>query len=106
MDGQTFDDYWRGYLIGHARLPTRLVHYFGLIFGPLAGIVASFTVVWWAFFVVYPACYLIALVTHPLLEHNTNEPFARRPWWSVLALFRMLWLDLTFQVPRRLAQMR
>jgi hypothetical protein len=103
---QTFEEYWRNYLFGHARLSTRLVHYFGLIFGPLFGILLSFSVVWWAFFVVYPVCYAIALVTHPLFENNSNKEFAGRPWWSVVALFKMLWLDVTGRVAMHLAQLK
>jgi hypothetical protein len=106
VTNQTFDDYWRNYLTGHARPATRVIHYFGLIFGPLIGILMSFTIVWWAFLVVYPACYLLALITHPLLERNTNKEFAGRPWWSVLALFRMLWLDVTGQIAKRLSESR
>jgi hypothetical protein len=29
----TFDDYWLGYLAGHAHPLTRGLHYFGLFFG-------------------------------------------------------------------------
>ena len=43
--------------------------------------------------------------THPLLESNSNEPFASRAWWSVISLFRMLWLDLTGQISRHLARL-
>jgi hypothetical protein len=98
---RTFDEYWRNYLAGHARLSTRLVHYFGLIFGPLIGIALSLTVVWWAFFAVYPVCYGAAFLTHPFLEDNTNRGFAARPLWSVFALFRMLWLDATGQLSKQ-----
>jgi hypothetical protein len=49
MQAKTFDQYWLAYLAGHSKLATRLLHYFGLFFGPLIGIVCSFLVVWWAF---------------------------------------------------------
>jgi len=106
MDTQTFDEYWLGYLAGHSRIPTRIVHYIGLIFGPLAVLYLSFTWHWWAFFVGYPLFYLLALVTHPLFESNSNEPFARRAGWSVIALLRMLALDLTFQTGKQLERIR
>ena len=64
MTNQTFDDYWRNYLTGHARPATRVIHYFGLIFGPLIGILMSFS------------------------------------------LFRMLWLDVTGQIAKRLSESR
>lgn len=105
MTTQTFEQYWRSYLAGHNHLPTRLLHYLGLIFGPLAGIACSILYAWWAFFVVYPMFYTIALVTHPLFEHNTNEPFAKRPWWSVVSLFKMFWLDLTGQFSKQIAKL-
>ena len=102
MSTQSFDEYWRSYAMGHSKLSTRLVHYFGLIFGPLIGIFCSFFFVWWAFFVVYPICYITALITHPLFESNTNKEFANRPLWSVIALFRMLWLDITGRFSKHL----
>jgi hypothetical protein len=101
---QTFDEYWLAYLAGHARRSTRLLHYLGLFFAPLAGLAASIFVVWWAFFVVAPIFYVIAYFTHPLLEHNSNKPFADRPLWSAIALLRMLALDLTGQLGRQIAR--
>jgi hypothetical protein len=95
MRSQTFDEYWLAYLSGHSRLSTRLVHYVGLFFAPLAGILASVVYAWWAFFVVAPVFYIAAFLTHPLIEHNTNKPFAERPVWSAIAFLRMLMLDLT-----------
>ena len=95
IDTRTFDDYWIGYLAGHSKPLTRYLHYLGLFFAPLAGIAASLLYAWWAFLVIIPLCYLIALFTHPLLEHNRNKPFAERPLWSAIALLRMLALDLT-----------
>jgi len=41
MNKVTFDDYWLGYLAGHARPLTRVLHYFGLFFGQLLGLFAS-----------------------------------------------------------------
>ncbi|WP_322414248.1 Mpo1-like protein [Mesorhizobium huakuii] len=46
MNPQTFDEYWLGYLAGHSKPSTRFIHYIGLFFAPLAGIAASFLVVW------------------------------------------------------------
>ena len=66
-------------LTGHSKPATRFVHYIGLFFAPLAGIAASFLVAWWAFLIIIPVCYVAALLTHPLLEHNSNKPFADRP---------------------------
>jgi hypothetical protein len=95
MRSRTFDEYWLAYLSGHSRLSTRLVHYVGLFFAPLAGILASVVFAWWAFFIVAPVFYIAAYLTHPLIEHNTNKPFAERPVWSAIAFLRMLMLDLT-----------
>jgi hypothetical protein len=95
MGSQTFDEYWLGYLSGHSRLSTRLVHYAGLFFAPVAGIVASVVFAWWAFFIVAPVFYVAAFLTHPLIEHNTNRPFAERPLWSAIAFLRMLMLEVT-----------
>ena len=106
MDDPSFDAYWRNYLAGHSRLPTRLVHYLGLVVAPLIGVGLSFTFAWWAFFVVYPIGYFAALFTHPMFESNTNKEFASHAWWSVLALFRMLWLDLTGETSTELARLR
>lgn len=92
---KTFDEYWLGYLAGHAHLSTRAMHYLGLFVAPLAGLALSILYAWWAFLVVAPLFYVAALLTHPLVEHNSNKPFAERPVWSALALLRMLALDLT-----------
>ena len=105
MDPKTFDEYWLCYLAGHSRPSTRLVHYLGLFFAPIAGIAASFLVVWWAFLIIIPVFYLAALLTHPFLEHNSNKPFADRPLWSAIALLRMLALDLTGGLGRQLQRL-
>jgi hypothetical protein len=103
---QTFDQYWLAYLAGHSKVATRLLHYVGLFFGPLIGVGLSFLVVWWAFFVIAPLSYVIALITHPLLEANSNKDFAGHPWWSVVSFFRMLWLELTGQLSGRLQRLQ
>jgi hypothetical protein len=105
MHPQTFDEYWLGYLEGHSKPATRFVHYIGLFFAPLAGIAASFLLVWWAFLIIIPVCYVAALLTHPLLEHNSNKPFADRPLWSAIALLRMLALDLTGGLHRQIRRL-
>jgi len=105
MNPRTFDEYWLGYLAGHSKSSTRFVHYLGLFFAPIAGVAASFFVVWWAFLVIIPFFYLAALFTHPLLEHNSNKPFAERPLWSAIALLRMLALDLTGGLGRQLRRL-
>ena len=104
MNPRTFDEYWLGYLAGHSKSSTRFFHYLGL-FAPIAGVAASFLVVWWAFLVIIPFFYLAALFTHPLLEHNSNKPFAERPLWSAIALLRMLALDLTGGLGRQLRRL-
>ena len=105
MHPQTFDEYWLGCLEGHSKPATRFVHYIGLFFAPLAGIAASFLLAWWAFLIVIPVCYIAALLTHPLLEHNSNKPFADRPLWSAIALLRMLALDLTGGLHRQISRL-
>lgn len=106
MKIETFDEYWLAYLAGHAKPMTRFVHYIGLFFAPLAGLAASLFWVWWAFFVIAPILYIAARVTHPLLEHNSNEPFAERPVWSAMAFLRMLALDATGQLGAQLKRTR
>ena len=95
MKAMSFDEYWLAYLAGHSKPMTRALHYIGLFFAPIIGLVGSIFFVWWAFFVVAPAFYAIAFFTHPLMEHNSNKPFADRPLWSAIALLRMLALDIT-----------
>lgn len=94
----TFDEYWQAYLAGHAKLLTRLLHYFGLFFGQLIGIGLSFFYVWWAALIICPLSYYIALISHEHVEGNSNEPYAAKPLWSVLSFFRMLCLDMTGQL--------
>ena len=106
MNPQTFDEYWLGYLAGHSKPSTRFIHYLGLFFAPIAGVAASFLVTWWAFLVIIPVFYLAALFTHPLLEHNSNKPFAERPLWSAIALLRMLALDMTGGLGRQLNRLK
>jgi hypothetical protein len=105
LNPQTFDEYWLGYLAGHAKPATRFVHYLGLFFAPLAGIAASLLFAWWAFLVIIPVFYVAAFLTHPLLEHNSNKPFADRPLWSAIALLRMLALDLTGGLDRHIRRL-
>ena len=106
MKIQTFDEYRLAYLAGHAKPLTRFVHYIGLFFAPLAGVAASILIAWWAFFVIAPVLYIAARFTHPLLEHNSNEPFAERPVWSAIAFLRMLALDLTGRLDTQLRRLK
>lgn len=98
----TWPSYWARYLRGHARLATRLTHYAGLFLVPLA----AFVLAWWwrepLILLAIPVFYLAARATHPLFEHNSNQEFATRPWWSILAFAKMMLLDLTGQLPREL----
>jgi len=64
MEPQTFDEYWLAYLTGHSKPLTRILHYLGLFFAPLIGLAGSIFLVWWAFFAIAPACYLVAFLTH------------------------------------------
>ena len=102
MKTMTFDEYGLAYLAGHEKPMTRFIHYLGLFVAPLAGIAASVFWARWAFFVIVPVLYIAARVTHPLLEHNSNEPFAERPLWSAIAFLRMLALDATGQLGTQL----
>ena len=102
---QTFDEYWLGYLAGHSKLKTRVFHYFGLFFGQLIGLTASFFVAWWAFFIIGPISYYIALISHEHVEGNSNKPFALRPLWSVISFFRMLLLDITGNLHKQIRRL-
>lgn len=64
MNKLTYDDYWLGYLAGHARPLTRLLHYFGLFFGQLLGLVLSFSYAWWVALIVCPLSYMLAYFSH------------------------------------------
>jgi hypothetical protein len=97
MSKVNFDDYWLGYLAGHANPLTRVLHYFGLFFGQLLGLYLSFAFVWWAALLVCPLSYYVAYLSHERVEGNSNKPYATRPLWSVVSFFRMLILDLTGQ---------
>jgi hypothetical protein len=105
MNKVIFDDYWLGYLAGHARPLTRVLHYFGLFFGQLLGLYLSFTFAWWAALIVCPLSYSVAYLSHEMVEGNSNKPYATRPLWSVVSFFRMLALDLTGQLRRQTARL-
>ena len=79
------------------------MHYIGLFFAPLAGIagVVAACLVGVPDHII-PVFYVAALLTHPLLEHNSNKPFADRPLWSAMALLRTLALDLTGGLHRQI----
>jgi hypothetical protein len=95
---KTYDDYWLGYLAGHARGVTRALHYFGLFFGQLIGLYASVAFAWWAALIICPASYYIAYLSHAHVEGNSNKPYATQALWSVVSFFRMMFLDLTLQL--------
>jgi hypothetical protein len=101
----TFDDYWLGYLAGHARPLTRVLHYFGLFFGQLLGLYLSFAFAWWAALIVCPLSYHVAYLSHEMVEGNSNKPYATRPLRSVVSFFRMLSLDLTGQLGSQTARL-
>ena len=90
-----FDEYWLAYLAGHSKPATRALHYVGLFFAPIIGLAGSVFYAWWALFIIAPFFYAVAFLTHPLMEHNSNKPFAERPLWSAIALLRMLAIDMT-----------
>jgi len=105
MNKLAFDDYWLGYLAGHARPLTRILHYVGLFFGQLLGVFLSLSFAWWAALIICPLSYALAYFSHELVEGNSNQPYATRPLWSVVSLFRMLSLDLTGRLNIQLARL-
>lgn len=105
MEKTSFDDYWLGYLAGHARPVTRRVHYFGLFFGQLIGLYAMYAWAWWAALVICPLSYFIAYLSHEHVEGNSNKPYATRPLWSVMSFFRMMALDLVGQLGRQISRL-
>jgi hypothetical protein len=105
MNQLTYDDYWLSYLAGHARPLTRLLHYFGLFFGQLLGLLLSFYFAWWIALIICPLSYMIAYLSHELVEGNSNQPYATRPFWSVVGFFRMLVLDLTGRLSIQIARL-
>jgi hypothetical protein len=102
----SWQDYWRAYLLGHQHLSTRLVHYAGLFVVPVAAIAAA----WWLrqplALLAVPIVYLAAKYTHPLIEGNSNEPFAARPYWSAVAFGKMLLLELSGRIGGELRRAR
>lgn len=93
MPYQTFDQYWLAYLAAHSKSGTRALHYVGTLLGLFVGLAASVVVVWWAFLVIGPIGYAIALASHPFVQGN--RPFATRPLWGFVSDLRMLWLAAT-----------
>jgi hypothetical protein len=105
MNKLTYDDYWLGYLAGHARPLTRLLHYFGLFFGQLLGLFLSFSYAWWVALIICPLSYMAAYFSHELVEGNSNQPYATKPIWSVVSFFRMLALELTGRLNIQIARL-
>lgn len=93
MAYQSFDAYWLAYLGAHSNPVTRACHYIGTVLGLFVGLAASLLVVWWAFLLLGPIGYGIALASHPLAQGN--RPFARQPLSGLACDLRMLWLALT-----------
>jgi hypothetical protein len=92
--GQTWEEYWDAYVLGHRRLATRLIHYAGLFVVPILAIGLAIGYQTLIPLLAIPVVYLAARETHPLLESNSNKPFAGRPLWSAIAFGKMLLLDL------------
>lgn len=90
MSYQSFDEYWLAYLGAHSKPLTRACHYIGTVLGLFIGLLVSLLFVWWAFLVIGPVGYGIALASHPLAQGN--RPFAQRPLWGFACDLRMLWL--------------
>ncbi len=105
MNSSSFDEYWLAYLAGHSKPTTRVLHYIGLFFALIIGLAGSVFFAWWAFFIIAPFFYIVAFLTHPLMEHNSNKPFADRPLWSAIALLRMLALDVTGRLDRKIQRL-
>jgi hypothetical protein len=99
----SFDDYWLAYLRAHSKPATRACHYAGTVLGLFIGAAASLTVVWWAWLVLGPIGYGIALASHPLLQGN--RPFATRPLWGLASDLRMLWLAITGKLEPQLKRL-
>jgi len=101
----SFDDYWLGYLAGHANPLTRVLHYFGLFFGQMLGLYFALAAAWWVALIVCPLSYYVAYLSHEWIEGNSNKPYATRPLWSIASFFRMLALDLTGRLGRQRARL-
>ena len=103
MPYRSFDEYWLAYLSAHSKPATRACHYIGTVVGLFVGLSASFLVIWWAWLVIGPIGYGIALLSHPLVQQN--RPFAQRPLWGLASDVRMLWLALTGGLRSHLARL-
>ena len=105
MNSTTYDEYWLGYLAGHARAVTRVFHYYGLFFGQVLGLYASYKYAWWAALVICPFSYYVAYLSHEWIEGNSNKPYATRALWSAISFFRMMGLELTGQIHRQIVRL-
>jgi hypothetical protein len=103
-DAADFETFWLRYLADHSDARTRAMHHigislaltaiaFGLIVGPLLPFLAAAPVF----------AYGLAWLSHAIYENNTPTAFGR-PWWSLLASFRMYGLWLTGRLDAELAR--
>jgi hypothetical protein len=101
----TYAEFWRRYLLAHADPRTRLLHYFGTLFGVAALVVAGVERDWHWLVAAPFVGYALAWLGHLVFAHNRPETFGH-PAWSLASDFRMLGLFATGRLGAELRRAR
>jgi hypothetical protein len=94
----SFDAYWLNYLSRRSKLTTRLLHYFGLVFGQVLGVALAMWFQSWGYLLICPLAYGAAQLSRETIWGAKKNPYITKAIFNIMSFFRMMILDVTGQL--------
>jgi hypothetical protein len=94
----SFDAHWVKYLARRSRITTRLWHYFGLLFGQVAGIGLALWFQSWPYLFICLVSYIIVKASRETPSGSTSAPYFTKAIFNTMCFFRMLALEAAGQL--------
>jgi hypothetical protein len=91
----SFDAHWLNYLARRSKLTTRLLHYFGLVFGQVLGVALAMWFHSWGYLMICPLAYGVAQLSRETIWGAKKNPYVTKAIFSIMSFFRMMILDVT-----------
>jgi hypothetical protein len=91
----SFDAHWLNYLARRSKLTTRLLHYFGLVFGQVLGVVLAMWFQSWGYLMICPLAYGVAQISRETIWGAKKNPYITKAIFNIMSFFRMMILDVT-----------
>jgi hypothetical protein len=91
----SFDAHWLNYLARRSKLTTRLLQYFGLVFGQVLGVTLALWFQSWGYLMICPVAYGVAQLSRETIWGAKKNTYITKAIFSVMSFFRMMILDVT-----------